>query len=60
MMDGGFSKAMAVSVEILVMQDQNKFQCDTALSAWKRRWAVLRKRGARIMIDARFADILLI
>lgn len=49
--------AIAVDEENLVMHDQNKFQSNTALDAWKRPWAALRKWFAGILIDARFADL---
>lgn len=53
-------RAMAVDGENLFVYDKNSLQRSTALGAWKRRWAVLRKWCAGIIIDARFADMLFI
>lgn len=51
---------IAVDGNNLAMYVQNSFQWDTALAAWSRSWMVLRKWCARILINARFADMPLI
>lgn len=57
LMDVGCFSAMAVDRGNLVMYDRNNFQWDTALSDWKRRWAVSRKWFAVVFIIARFTDM---
>lgn len=56
MVAGHFS-AMRVDSKNLVVYDRNKFQRDTAIGAWEKRWAVLQKQCAGISIDARLADM---
>lgn len=43
MIDVGHFSTMDVNGKSLVMYDRNSFQRETALGAWKQRWAVLRK-----------------
>lgn len=45
MVDVGRFSAAAVDGKKLPMYDRNNFQRDTAIGAWKRRWALLRKRS---------------
>lgn len=46
--------AMVVDCQNLVMYLRTRFERDTALGAWKRRWAVLHQLCAGIFIDTRF------
>lgn len=57
MMDAGRLCAMAVDGRYLVIYDRNRFERDTVLGAWQRRWAVLIKRCVAVTINARFADM---
>lgn len=43
----------------LEFQDRTSFKRDTLLGAWKRNWALLRKRSLAILIDAHFIEILI-
>lgn len=49
--------AIVVEDKNLVMCDRNNSLSETALGAWKRRWAVFQKWCTKIMIDTRIADM---
>lgn len=48
---------MLVYGKILVIYDRNRFECGTALGAWKTRWAVLSRWCLGIVVDTRIADL---
>lgn len=60
MMDVGRFSAITAGSKNLAVGDQNNFQRDTVLGAWKQRWAVLRERCAGIIVNARLAGMPLV
>lgn len=52
--------AMAVDGENLVIYDKSRFERDSTLNTWKKRWAVLSRWRVELLMDARFVDVLFV
>lgn len=50
----------AVDGKNLVVYDRSCFERDTALRAWKRRWAVRSRWCVVVLVDTGFADMLFV
>lgn len=59
-MDVKHFKAMAVDGANLVGYDRSCFERYTASKAWKRQQIVLSRWRAKILLNARFADVLFV
>lgn len=60
LMDVNRFEAMAVDGKNLVMYDRCRFECDTALGAWRNRWAVLSQLCVEIIVGTCFADMMFV